>query len=185
MTRPLVFISYTRKEPFNDQAHALFKKIRVAAPKLGIDVFIDSVMISGGELRKSLTVALDDTTHFIAMLCDDYWESQECKRELHHVLRRYEAARRAASPAPSILFVKAGETDPRDLTFEGARSGGELSTDDARIISAADLIFLGPYGDGGRGRLQVLKWHDSQERDDQLGQLRDRLKETLRSHRSD
>lgn len=179
MAKPLVFISYKHEDPWSKQARALFLRLKNVASALKFDLFMDTGMLASAEWRDELAKKLEATTHFIAFLCDEYWDSEECKRELHAVLERYEAARAANETGPRLLFVRAGNIDPRFFTFDDARHEGKLSGANARIVKVADFNFLGPFDLQNQGKLEVLANKGEPKFDDQLAQLFERFRATL------
>jgi hypothetical protein len=179
MAKPLVFISYKHQAPWSDHAKLLDLKLRNVAPAFGYDVFLDKRMEAGVLWSEEIDVALDATTHFIAMLCDPYWASEQCMREFHGAIRRYEAEKSDGAPRPRLLFVRAGAIDARHFTFNEARKAGALSCHDPQINSLADINFLGPFDLENVGHLEILDWANSLRLDEQLGQLRDRFIETM------
>jgi hypothetical protein len=179
MADNLIFISYKHEAPWSEMAAAFYLKLKNVASALGFEVFIDKTMLASAEWRDELDQRLERTTHLVAFLCDPYWASEECKRELHAVLKRYEAARAAKQPGPRLLFVRAGNIDPRFFTFDEARKTGVLSSTDSRIGKIGDVNFLGPYDLENNGKLEVLARNDPAKLDDQLAQLFERLRATL------
>jgi len=154
-------------------------KLDNVAPDLELDVYVDKTMAAGAEWSAEIDQELARTTHFVAFLCDEYWASEQCKRELHAVLGRYKAAKASAS-APRLLFVRAGEMNLKYFSFDQARKRGELSIEDKRIGRLADLNFLGPYDLKNQGQLETLERDNSGILDKQLAQLLDRLIATLK-----
>ena len=75
----------------------------------------------------------------LCLLCDTYWESAECRRELDTLL-----ARRAAGEAVVLYFVLAEPMKPAYLLFkpDGSRVGD--------VNKVGDFHFLGPYDDAQR-----------------------------------
>ena len=179
MTRAVVFISYKHDEPWSDMAAKLHLKLENAADDLGFEVYIDKTMVAGEEWSDELRSKLAQTSHFIALLCDPYWASDECKKELFFMIDRYEAAKAKGERAPRLLFVRAGELKPANFSLNKARKSGQLKSTDPRIQRLGDLNFLGPYDLKGNGQLEILDWDSKSHLDKQLGQLRDRLEKTL------
>jgi hypothetical protein len=172
MVEPLIFISYTHRDPWTRIADALALKLAVADYKL----IFDKDLQGGDEWEKKLLGRLPEATHFIALLCDDYWASPWCKQELLTIKARYEKAMRERVPAPRLLFVKAGAINPARLKLVGAR--GELSfEDEPRLKKVSDLHFLGPFDE--QRRLAILDWNNKQTLDNQLFQLCDNFEKTL------
>jgi hypothetical protein len=177
--KPLVFISYKHLAPWSEMARKLHLKLLIAGEDLDYEVYIDKEMDPAAVWRDELKARLDVATHFIALLCDEYWASTECRNELHRILERYEAAKGAGSTGPKLLFVRAGELNPARFTFDRARARGELSSDDPRLRRVGDLNFLGPFDLDNNGQLEILDWESASRLDRQLGQLRDRFEKTL------
>ncbi len=103
MTTKNIFISYKRGEPTTRIAEMLFKRIKVnlGAAYEFADPFFDKRSIEAGDVwSEQIEQALAETTHFIALLSDDYWLSEQCQRELLEAVNRYEQC-----GVPRLLFV--------------------------------------------------------------------------------
>lgn len=173
MSSPLIFISYKHGDPWTRLAKRLHTRLSPISRGMGFRVFMDDKDIKGGDLwSREVETALKETTHFIALLCDEYWLSRECMRELHSAIKRYEK-----SAAPRVLFVLAEKMRPEFLTFDEARQQGTLTSSNKRIGKVSDVHFLGPFDDNVR--LVRLEWNDPAKLGDQFAQLIDRLEATL------
>lgn len=173
--RPLVFISYRHGEPWTDLTHRLHVRLKNVSKALGFDLFIDEGIDAGALWAAHLREKLEATTHFVCMLCDEYWESIECQRELMFVVESFRA-----TGEPRLLFVLAEAMSPEYLTFDNDGHSGRLDHpgDGGRVVQAvSDVNFLGPF-DNNR-RLEPLNQDSAARFAEQLTQLVKRLKETL------
>jgi hypothetical protein len=163
-----IFISYRHDHPWTDLAKALRLKLQ-AAMGAGDEVFLDTAIRAGDAWKQEVDGALAACTHFVALLCDDYWVmSNECLRELYAAVARHEAGGR-----PRLLFVLAADMLPARLTLDAARAKGSLPSPAGapQLKALGDINFLGPFD--ANGRLEPLA--KGRRLDKQLGQLRDRL----------
>lgn len=173
--RPLIFISYRHGERWTDTTQRVHVRLKNVSKALGFDVFIDERMEAGELWAAHLREKLEVTTHFLCMLCDDYWGSTECQRELMFAVERFRA-----TGAPRLLFVLAEAMSPEYLIFDDTGHVDRLALPDAggRIVqSVGDVNFLGPF-DRNR-RLEPLDPDSPSRFAEQLTQLVVRLKETL------
>jgi hypothetical protein len=173
--RPLVFISYRHGEPWTDLTRRLHIRLKNVSRALGFDLFIDEGMDAGVLWAAHLQEQLKATTHFVCILCDDYWESVECQRELMFAVESFRA-----TGEPRLLFVLAEAMSPEYLTFDNDGQSGRLDRpgDGGRVVqSVSDVNFLGPF-DSNR-RLEPLSQDSAPRFAEQLTQLVKRLKETL------
>lgn len=170
MSKPLIFVSYRHGAPWTALARALHVKLDAISDGAGFDLFLDSEDIRSGEKwREKVDDALARCTHFVALLCDEYWaRSNECLREMFAAVARYEASH----VEPRLLPVLAANMKPEYLTFDSARQRGDLKSDDPQLRAIGDINFLGPY-DGGL--LVSLEWKRGMRQDRQLAQLTQRL----------
>ncbi|HEV7914548.1 MAG TPA: toll/interleukin-1 receptor domain-containing protein [Albitalea sp.] len=171
MSKPLVFLSYRHGRPWTRLAGALNLKLEAHNAGGDFDIFVDSKEIRAGENWKQLVdAALARCTHFVALLCDEYWTvSNQCLRELYEAVRR----RESSGTEPRLLFVLAAEMKPERLKLDAARQRGELLSDNPQIKALGDINFLGPFDDAYR--LESLDWTVGKRLDRQLMQLTDRL----------
>ena len=171
MTQPLIFVSYRHGPHWTMLAEALHLKLEAIAEGVGFELFLDSEDIRAGENWKALVDdALARCTHFVALLCDEYWtRSNQCLRELFEAVRRHENS----GGEPRLLFVLAAEMKPELLKLDGARKRGELLSDDPQLKALGDINFLGPFDNNYR--LESLDWQRSKRLDRQLAQLVERL----------
>jgi hypothetical protein len=132
-----LFISYKHEGTWVDMAAKFKIKLKNYGPAWNLETFIDSDDITVGDVwRDSVDAAVEGCTHFLCLLCDDYWESLECRRELDAVLQR----RVEGSPV-RMLFVLAEPMKPQYLRFnaDGSRVGD--------VAKVGDFHFLGPFDD--------------------------------------
>lgn len=135
-----IFISYKHEKPWVDMAAKFRIRLANYADDWNLDYFIDSRQIAAGRpWRASVDAALAGCTHMLCLLCDTYWDSDECRRELDTLLRR-----RAAGEAVLPYFVLAESMNPAYLRFnpDGSRIGD--------VSKVGDFQFLGPYDDARR-----------------------------------
>lgn len=163
-----VFISYRHEQPWVDMAAKFRVKLSNNGDDWDLDYFIDTEQISAGQpWRASVDAALASCTHMLVLLCDNYWESSECRRELDTLLKR-----RAAGEAVSPYFVLAEPLNPAYLRFQadGSRVGD--------VSRVGDFQFLGPFDDAQRltSLLQMDKWQWGQAIETMLARLKRELK---------
>lgn len=152
-----VFISYKHEDPWV----AMAAKFRIKLANYGLawklDYFIDHEQISAGDAwRDSVDAALQGCTHFLCLLCDSYWESPECRRELATVLER-----RAKDETVRVMFVLAEPMKPALLHFDAqGKPVGDVST-------VGNFHFLGPYNDAYQlvalNKIEKSQWGDAVE----------------------
>ena len=152
-----VFISYKHENPWVTMAGKFRIKLANYAAAWNLDYFIDTKQIVVGDpWRDSVNKALAGCTHFLCLLCDTYWESAECRRELDSALKR-----RANGEKVRVLFVLAEPMKPSYLRFNDDGSAvGDVST-------VGDFHFLGPYDKQARrvalSKLNPKAWGDAIE----------------------
>ena len=163
-----LFISYKHEATWVEMAAKFRLKLKNYAGELKLDYFIDSEQILAGQTwRNSVNDALAGCTHMLVLLCDTYWDSAECRRELDAVLTR-----RAAGDPVLPFFVLAEAMNPAYLQFnvDGSFVG------DVRKVG--DFQFLGPIDDAQRlVSLQTLgqeQWGTAIEK--MIGRLERQLK---------
>ena len=168
MAEPVVFVSHKRGDSWTRVAERFYIKLKAMAPSLGYEIFLDNEDLQGGDpWRPKLEAALSRTTHFVAFLCDEYWLSSECRRELDYAVHRFRTGN-----SPRLLFVLAEMMRPEHLLFDTHEHRGDV------VTRVGDINFLGPF-DAAR-RLTALRWDDSYILAQQMAQLADRLIATLR-----
>jgi hypothetical protein len=153
-----VFISYKHEDPWVAMAEKFRIKLDNYGPAWDLEYFIDSAQIDVGDTwRGNIDAALADCTHFLSLLCDTYWESAECRREVDAVLKR-----RAAGEAVRPMFVLAEPMKPSLLHFNAK---GEPVGDVSRV---GDFQFLGPYNEMRQlvalTRIDKAQWGDAIEK---------------------
>ncbi len=175
MPHPLVFISYRHGPRWTKLANAMHLKLDAISEGAGFELFLDSQDIrAGARWREKVDEALAGCTHFVSLLCDEYWaRSNQCLRELYWAVNRYEST---PEKAPHLLFVLAAEMRTDLLKLDGARQRGDLSSLDPQLKAIGDINFLGPFD--ANARLESLNGKDPQRLDKQLAQLADRLLKT-------
>jgi TIR domain len=171
MTRPLIFLSYRHGPKWTKLANGLHLKLEAIAEGVGFDTFLDSEEIrAGGNWQQQVDAALEQCTHFVALLCDEYWvKSNQCLRELYRAVERFEAG----GGSPKLLFVLANEMRPDLLKLDGARARGALNSPDPQLKALGDVNFLGPFD--ANYRLESLAWDNPKKLDKQYAQLVERL----------
>jgi hypothetical protein len=180
VSKPLVFLSYKHGERWTELAQRLHLRLSTVAEGMGFDLFMDSEIDASEEWRKAVEKKLARTTHFICMLCDEYWVSPECQRELSCAVQRYRDTRK-----PKLLFVLAETMSPQYLKFRpsgggnGSGGGNELvppKNANAEIEKVSDLNFLGPFDKNSR---LVALAKPNEGLSEQLYQMVERLRATL------
>lgn len=132
-----LFISYKHEATWVEMAAKFRLKLKNYSGQLKLDYFIDSEQILAGQTwRNSVDEALAGCTHMLVLLCDTYWDSTECRRELDAVLQR-----RAAGDAVLPYFVLAEPMNPAYLQF---KPDGSFVGD---VRKVGDFQFLGPIDD--------------------------------------
>ena len=162
-----IFISYSRAEPTARIANLLYKRIRVNLGGHGFaEPFFDWESVAAGERwRERIESALDRATHFIALLSDDYWLSDNCQCELKGAVERWEAA----NTRPRLLFVLTERMDPSALIMQRGERSAKIDSNVARIERLSEINFLGPYD--AAGRLIRLDCNNDLHLSDQLYEL--------------
>lgn len=157
MANNRVFISYRHERPWVGMAAKFRIKLANYGSAWSLDYFIDATQILAGDVwRDSVEKALAGCTHFLCLLCDAYWESTECRRELATILER-----RAAGDKVRLLFVLAEPMKPAYLQFNADGSPvGDVTT-------VGDFNFLGPHDKYARlvalSKLKADAWGDAIE----------------------
>lgn len=168
-----IFISYKHADTSTQVAQRLYNKLQVYADALSLQVYLDDKSNKGGDVwSDEIEAALNAMTHFIGLLSDEYWLSEQCKRELLHAVKRFEKDK-----SVRLLFVMTEKMDPSLLTLNTARSSGKLVSDNPAIQKLGDLHFLGPFDQNTC--LERLAYDDKPKFGDQLEQLIARLRPTL------
>lgn len=130
-----LFLSYRHDAPWTSMAQRFAVKLGNVADEWGVELFLDSrVLLPGDPWRATLDGALAGCTLFLCLLCDDYWASAECRRELRAVLER-----RARGQAVRVAVVLCEAMRPELLRFN---PDGSAVGDVARM---GDFQFLGPF----------------------------------------
>lgn len=172
MARPTIFISYRHGDPSTVIAREVHTALDAVADGLGFNLFMDQHDIEPSDLfDKVILEGLDRTTHFLALLDNEYWASSYCRKELAHAITRYEKGEPVR-----ILFVKAGPIRPEYMMLKRDRDAGRIPTEPL-IDRIGDLQFLGPF-DRSR-RLDRLRHENLAELRDQISDLIDELSRVL------
>jgi hypothetical protein len=173
-----VFLSY-KHGPMTPVVEKFYRKLKVNGPGIGLaGTFMDAKAIHVGAFwRAEVEQALEQTTHFVAFLDDDYWLSDECQKELQAAVDRFVAA-----DGIVLLFVKAGEIAPELLKLQASAAGAaaQPQTESRRQLQrVGDLQFLGPFN--AYAQLLTLAPPDKpQLLDEQLFQLFTRLHDRIK-----
>ncbi|HMW16523.1 MAG TPA: toll/interleukin-1 receptor domain-containing protein [Accumulibacter sp.] len=180
---PYVFISYRHEPNTTSIATQFYDQLRMYRQGFGLDgVFLDKDKLAAGNVwRAEVEAALEKTTHFVAMLTNGYWLSDECHKELAFAVNRY----RAGGPAAMrLLFVQVQKIAPELLAFDqpaadanAAFVNEQLGQAFPTLKTVGDLQFLGPFDD--HARLIRLPAENDPLLSDALFQLMMRLKATL------
>jgi hypothetical protein len=145
MVATRIFISYKHEAPWVAMADKFAIKLRNYGDD-ELDCYIDSEgIVPGFPWRVSVDAALAQCTHMVCLLCDSYWESVECRRELDHLLRR-----RAQGEPVAPYFVRAEPIAGSRLKL----APGGLPIGD--VSRAGDFEFLGPKNEA-RQLLSMLE----------------------------
>ncbi len=161
-----IFISYKRDVATTAVAELLYKRIKVNLTAHGFaEPFFDRRSIEAGDhWDGKIDQALAQTTHFIALLSDDYWLSEQCQRELKEAVRRYEQ-----TGSPRLLFVLTERMDVRALQFASDGRSATATSPFPKVENLGEINFLGPYDPAGR--LVALNCTDKTILGDQLFDL--------------
>lgn len=142
-----IFISYKRASITTPIAETFYRKVKINLEGIGFkNTFFDRKSIEAGDhWSQAIDDALDRTTHFIALLSDEYWLSEQCQRELLGAVERNESG-----GSPILLFVLTELMDPQALVIDRTQSRGALQRKFPQIERLSEINFLGPYDDAGR-----------------------------------
>ena len=189
MTEHYLFLSYKRGPDTTAAVERLFKRIKVELHSRGVKPFFDRRSLEAGdEWEAGIDDFIAKTTLFVAFISIDFWLSDQCRRELDLVIKRYEEE----GTRPKLLFVLADQLDPTDLAFDEeearthldaamqSQAGTQLIADAAQRVRKVKGIgqfnFLGPY-DERSGALVRLEFENPTKVDLQLAQLVKSIKE--------
>ena len=185
---PYVFISY-RHEPNTTGIAAQFaQQLRMYQKGLGLaGVFMDKdKLVAGSVWRAEVEAALAQATHFVVMLSNGYWLSDECHKELATAVGRY---RDGGADDMRLLFVQVQTIAPDLLVFDQDAADANVAFVNRELGKAVpgkavpqlekvgDLQFLGPFD--AYARLVRLPPESDPLLGDALHQLVMRLKDTL------
>jgi hypothetical protein len=167
-----VFISCRGGEPSLGIAQALRARLAILSAPLDVATFFDErAERAAGDWRQ----ALDEATHFIALLSEDYLRSESCREQLEAAVRRHEG-----SWGLRLFFIPLNEMPPEAMNLDAERDGTQLGGHLRQLTGLADLNFLGPYDQSGR--LVRLAWENEALLNDQLSQLVSRFERTLEAN---
>ena len=162
MPKPIVFISYRHGTPSTSIARKLHTALKVISGALKFDLFMDENEVEPADLfDKKIVAGLKKTTHFIALLDNEYWTSDYCRKELGHAISGYEKRGK-----PLLLFVQSGAIDPEYLTIDPIRAEGKIKSEDPLIKRISDVQFLGPFSRSRR--LERLRFENAAKLQDQI-----------------
>ncbi len=180
---PYVFMSYKHEPNTTGVTEQFYKQLRMYQKGFGLaGVFMDKDKLkAGSEWSAEVMAALAQTTHFVVMLTNGYWLSDECHKELAYAVDRY---KHGGSEAMRLLFVQVQKIAPELLAFDQdvadanvAFMNKALSKVAPKLETVGDLQFLGPFND--YAQLVRLPSEEDPLLGDAIYQLVMRLKETL------
>lgn len=180
---PYVFMSYKHEPNTTGLTEQFYQQLRMYQKGLGLGgVFMDKDKLAAGSVwRSEVQAALDQTTHFVVMLSNRYWLSDECHKELAYAVGRYQ---QGGADAMRLLFVQTQEIEPDLLLFDPdaadpnvAFVNREFSKAVTKLEKVGDLQFLGPFDEFAR--LIRLPPENDPLLGDAIHQLVMRLKATL------
>jgi hypothetical protein len=178
-----VFMSYKHEPNTTGVTAQFYQQLQMYQKGLGLaGVFMDKDKLkAGGVWRAEVQAALDQTTHFVVMLSNGYWLSDECHKELAYAVARYQ---QGGAEAMRLLFVQVQKIAPELLLFDQSAAdpnvafvNQEFGKVAAKLEKVSDLQFLGPFDDFAR--LVRLPPENDPLLGDALYQLVMRLKDTL------
>src|SRR5258706_582649 len=174
MAKPTVFISYRHGEPSTYIAQTLYTALSVVSSAMGFDLFMDQHDVEPSDLfDKEIKGGLKRTTHFIAVLDNDYWMSNYCRIELGYAIGRYEKKGRPLR----LLFVQAGSINPQYISVDPIRAEGKITSKDPLIKRIGDVQVLGPFSKARR--LVRFRAEKPSRLCDQIADLVDELRRVL------
>ena len=180
---PYVFISYKHEPNTTGISEQFYNQLRMYQKGLGLaGVFMDKDKLAAGSVwRAEVQAALDQTTHFVVMLTNGYWLSDECHKELAYAVARYQ---HGGPEEMRLLFVQAQKIEPDLLVFNQhatdpnvAFANREFGKVANKLEKVSDLQFLGPFDE--YARLIRLPPEQDPLLGDAIHQLVLRLKQTL------
>lgn len=166
----LIFISYKRAEPSAEIAQRIDQKIRISLKADGFTSWWDRNAIEAGDTWSAdIENALNKADYFLALLSYDYWESEQCQRELLTAVERYERTKK-----PRLLFVLTQKMQPNSLEIATDLKSTLEKNKSSSFSCLGDINFLGPYDIAGR--LVRLDTSDKENLDDQLFDLTENIR---------
>ncbi len=178
---PYVFMSYKHEPNTTGVTEQFYNQLRMYQKGLGLaGVFMDKdKLAAGGVWRAEVQAALEQTTHFVVMLTNGYWLSDECHKELAYAVARYQ---QGGVEDMRLLFVQAQKIEADLLLFDQGAADPNVAFVNkefgkAKLEKVSDLQFLGPFD--AFARLVRLPSEQDPLLGDALHQLVLRLKPTL------
>ena len=171
MSSATIFISYRHEEPSTRIADALYTALSAVSDGMGFELVMDKNEIAPSDLfDQKILDGLNRTTHFLALLDNEYWASDYCRKELAHAVNRFENGEHVL-----LLFVMAGAIKPEYMTFDRDRALGPHRFRSAfrRSATAVSRSFQQD------SRLERLKYEEPSVLDDQISGLIDQLERVL------
>lgn len=170
--RPVVFISFHASSNSRAIAHALAQQLRAALPG-GVDLFLADELPEGEPVAAAITSALQRCTHFVPLLCDEYWtRSKACREELFTAVAAFEQ-----SGHPKLLPVLVDRVDDELFELGLPRQMGELRSAQPILSSLAELAFAGPLDEAGQP--QPMERHAGEKRSAQIEQVAQHIRGVL------
>jgi hypothetical protein len=173
MSSATIFISYRHGEPSTRIADGLYTALSAVSDGMDFELVMDAHEIAPSDrFDQRILDGLNRTTHFLALLDNQYWASDYCHKELAHAVNRFEKGEDVR-----LLFVMAGAILPKYLTFDKDRASGRINSPDPLIKRIGDLQFLGPFDEARR--LERLSYENPAKLDDQFHELIRQLERVL------
>jgi hypothetical protein len=174
---PLVFLSFKHGPRWTPIVERLELKLRIISDGAGFQIFCDREMEPGNIWRPDVEDALNVSSHFVVLLCDEYWESRECQIELNQALQRF---RDSQFTQPRLWFILGEHMRPELLQLsEGRKTGAVVEKLRQQLKSnvvekVGDINFLGPF-DAGRRLVRLASSSEIELLSDQLADMVSRL----------
>lgn len=145
MTEKLIYISYKRAGDTAHIAEMLDKKIRVNLTTAGFKSWCDQrAMEAGNAWCDDMDVALAQASHFIALLSDEYWSSEQCQKELLGAVERCQR-----EGLPKLLFIPTDKIQPGALEISPDGKIGRLNRPFPQVNGLEQINLLGPHDEAG------------------------------------
>lgn len=170
--RPVVFLSFHASSNSRAIAHDLAQQLRAQMPG-GVDLFLADELPEGEPTAPAVANALQRCTHFVPLLCDEYWtRSKACREELFTAVAAFEQTGR-----PKLLPVLVDRVDNELFELGLPRQMGELRSARPTLNSLTELAFAGPLDESGQ--LVPLERQPGEKRSAQIAQVAQRIREAL------